>query len=189
MEQVAVPGACTHRGLADSGPMVRGEQRGGSIPHQQRSSAPRTGNRAQHTAHHHVQIRNGEGGFGVLHISCLSRVPRVPYVPLCSACRVPVCAQVRARAQQGCVLGWLRAHRARPRSPAPAPGREPPRRRGDHSVRAKRRAARASSVSASAATKASSRATGGVQPKGCGVTEPPSRSRLPGMVRRSASTA
>lgn len=53
-----------------SGPLLaREEQRGGSTPHQQCSSARRTGKGAHRTAHHHVQIRSGEGGFGAFHIA------------------------------------------------------------------------------------------------------------------------
>lgn len=59
-------GVHTPRAGGFSGPPVaREEQRGGSTPHQQCSSAPRTGKGAHRTAHHHVQIRGSEGGFGV----------------------------------------------------------------------------------------------------------------------------
>lgn len=41
--------------------------RGVRFPFSHRSPAPRTRDGAQHTAHHHVQIRDDEGGYGALH--------------------------------------------------------------------------------------------------------------------------
>ena len=68
MEQVVVAEACTTRAGGQSGLLqVRGGQRGVQLPRSQCSPARRTGDRAQHMAHYHVQIRGDEGGKGALH--------------------------------------------------------------------------------------------------------------------------
>ena len=71
MEQVAVAAeACTPGpAVIRSTFLARGGQRGGSTPRQHQAAPhPGTGNGARRTTHHRVQIHDGEGGFGALHI-------------------------------------------------------------------------------------------------------------------------
>ena len=62
MEQVVVAEACTARGWREIRPSsgARRAARGVRLPGAQRSPARRTGDRAQYTAHHHVQIRDDD---------------------------------------------------------------------------------------------------------------------------------
>jgi hypothetical protein len=72
VEQVVVAEACTTPRAGGENPalLVRGRQRGVRLPGAQCSPARRTGNRARHTAHYHVQIRGDEGGKGELPPTC-----------------------------------------------------------------------------------------------------------------------
>ncbi|GAA1552392.1 hypothetical protein GCM10009827_086430 [Dactylosporangium maewongense] len=71
-KQVAVVEACTTREpTGNSAPLLarRGQARGFDSPADNARPAQRTGDEARSTAHHRVQIHDGEGGQGALRVS------------------------------------------------------------------------------------------------------------------------
>jgi hypothetical protein len=80
VEQVVACGGVHNPGPAGKIRPPPGARRAarGSTPRAQCSPAPRTGDRARHTAHHHVQIRDDEGGKGALHPAAASCEPTLP---------------------------------------------------------------------------------------------------------------